>query len=758
MDDTDLQLQNNKVTDKMKKTLPQIPLTLILFAVFNTILSLVSLPLSFFPLLVLLIVTAFYALKKQKDNRLSEAAQHGQSNQQRHSRDNQQRHSRGLLIGNLPRIIAYLLVLCSLMLIWKTIETPSLTAISALLTTLSWAKMCELKSSRDTKFIWLLSSVLLALHLLILIQYQSIIAIIGLFLLILSATQFNQHTTKGIFSTGNKLLFSRLTFLLAISLPFTLILFVTLPRINLPMKELGLVMGLPIAVEVDKSLAAKGLGKELSFDDIGEQGQSDSRVLLASLPSDFVQNSEQPLYWRGPVYWRYTVEGVNENSEEKWQLRKDFTVRSKRQYNGFGSNKALENMTSMRDNTIEYSVILMPHGEYWLYALDLPAKLTGESYLSQDYQLLSIRSVQTMWRYKIKSSLNYKISAKEPQAQLTLGLQYPKNNPQIKALGKQWQQQFSQTTQPAQAIISHAEQFFKQGKYLYANTGEKYQGQHQLDQFLFSRKVGYSQHYASALTLLLRAANIPARLVAGYRGAEKVGLTNMVTVNEHHAHAWVEAYITNEQGQQYWQRVDPALWLTDLFSANTSKQQTPVEQQDTSEKNKLITKASNNKDELKQTSKAQYKTKAKENSNNWLDSLNQWTLEFDANKQNQLANKLGINTLLWWHLLVIAFGLLLVLTGLYYLIIRFINRGKKPAEHVHIYQQLGKKLTKKGITRLPYEGAQSYFQRCAQQHSEQASYFTKLEQCYLLLCFAPLTPQQYQIQLQKFHLLVAKKW
>jgi len=702
----------------------QLPLSLILLIAFNTLLSVVSLPISFIPVLILLIVTAFFSLNKKNSKQSS-------------------------LLEKQPLIVAYLLVFVGLALIWQTIEIPSLIAISAALALLVWAKTCELKSNRDTIFIWLLSAVLFALQLLILIQYQSFIAIVGLFLLILSAAEFNQHTTKAIISTGNKLLLARLTFLLATSLPFALIFFITLPRINLPMQELGLAMGLPITIEPEKNLAAKGLGKELGFDDIGEQGQSDSRVLLASLPSDFVQNSEQPLYWRGPVYWRYTVTGADNNNEEKWQLRKDFSVRSKRQYNGFGSNKALANMTSSRENTIEYSVILMPHGEYWLYALDLPAKLTGESYLSQDYQLLSIRSVNTMWRYKIKSSLNYQISAKEPKAQLTLGLQYPNNNPQIKILGQQWQQQFVNSKLPSQAIISHAEQFFKQGQYLYANTGEKYQGQHQLDQFLFNRKVGYSQHYASALTLLLRAAGIPARLVAGYRGAEKVGLTNMVTVNEHHAHAWVEAYISNAQGQHYWQRVDPAIWLTDLFSSGTTKQQTPIEQQQaSSENNKPITTIANSKTKDKKASKAQ--TKTKENSSSWLDNLNQWTLEFDANKQNQLANKLGIKTLLWWHLLATDFGLLLALTGLYYLIISFINRGKKPPEHIHIYQQLGKKLAKKGLARLPYEGAQSYFKRCAQQHVEQASYFTKLEKCYLPLCFAALTPQQYQIQLQQF--------
>lgn len=723
-----------------------IPTSLLIFMGFNTVLSLVILPLSFMPLMLLFSIVGVVtstALTSAKPNKKTNTY--------------------------IMRFSAYSLVIVTLLLVWQSLEIPSLIAISAILTALSWAKICELKSNRDTKFIWILSSISLALHMLILIQYQTLIALVGLILLLITAAAFNQNITKRFFTTSNKLLFTQLSFLLAASLPFALILFVTLPRINLPMQELGLALGLPIAIEAEKNLAAKGLGKELGFNDIGEQGQSDSRVLLASLPTDYVQNSEQPLYWRGPVYWNYTVKNNDGNAEEKWQLRKDFSIRSKRQYNGFGSNKALKNMTSMRDNTLEYSVILMPHGEYWLYALDLPAKLTGESYLSQDYQLLSIRTVDTMWRYKIKSSLNYQISAKEPQAQLTLGLQYPKNNPQIKALGQQWAQQFINSTQSTTDIIKHAELFFKQGKYLYANNNEPYTGENQLDQFLFNRKLGYSQHYASSLTLLLRAAGIPARLVAGYRGAEKVGLTNMYTVNEHHAHAWVEAYVpfeqtfiehsknnsSNQQATGHWQRIDPALWLTDLFSSNTEQRTEQGAEQGaeqlSEQKNSAITELAASNKSKKQ--KDQQKNKAKQQATSWLDNLNQWTLNFDAQKQSTLAGKLGIKHLLWWHLVAIAFALLLLLALSIYLSLRYLNRSKKLPAHVQVYHKLCKKLAKKGTTRLPYEGAQSYFTRCANEKHLQDGHFEKLSQTYLKLAYGNSSEAEKKQLITKLRLL-----
>ena len=720
----------------MKKILAQLPLSLTLFVVFNTLLSLISLPSIFIILALVIMSTAVYASNNKKPT--------------------------------VMLIIAYILVFIGLVLIWQSLEFPSLIALSAVIMLLSWAKACEIKSSRDHKVIWLLSTVLLTINILLLSQYQLIIAILGLSFLLVSAVSISQNLPTKINTAINKLLAIRLLLLTLTSLPFALILFITLPRINLPMQELGLAMGLPIAVQPQENLIGKGLGKELDFSGISERAQSDSRVLLATLPADFTLTNKQPLYWRGPVYWRYNVEGEGEQTQEKWLLRKDFTIRSKRQYNGFGSNKALQKMTSKRANTFEYSVILMPHGEYWLYGLDLPASLTGESYLSQDYQLLSIRTVDNMWRYKISSSLNYQISAKEPQAQLNLGLQYPSNNPQIKALGQQWAKQFVNSKQTATDIIKHAELFFKQGKYLYTNNNEPYSGQNQLDQFLFNRKVGYSQHYASALTLLLRAANIPARLVAGYRGADKVGLTNLYTVNESHAHAWVEAYVPfekliksdssqnqalSQQAAGHWLRIDPALWLADLFSSNPEQ---GAEQRAEQESPATTDGVASNKAQKQIIKQSKNNSKPKQQSTSWLDNLNQWTLNFDAKKQSTLASKLAIKQLLWWHLVAIAFTLLLLLTLSIYLSLRYLNRGKKLPAHVQVYHKLCKKLSKKGITRLPYEGAQSYFTRCASEQSLQAHRFQQLSSTYLTLAYGKLNEQEQKNALSQFKRLAAE--
>ena len=67
-------------------------------------------------------------------------------------------------------------------------------------------------------------------------------------------------------------------------------------------------------------------------------------------------------------------------------------------------------------------------------------------------------------------------------------------------------------------------------------------GRDYVDWFLNESKQGYCMHYATAATLLLRAAGIPARYVSGYV-ANIPWRTNTVEVTDHAAHAWVEVYI-----------------------------------------------------------------------------------------------------------------------------------------------------------------------------------------------------------------------
>jgi transglutaminase-like putative cysteine protease len=74
-----------------------------------------------------------------------------------------------------------------------------------------------------------------------------------------------------------------------------------------------------------------------------------------------------------------------------------------------------------------------------------------------------------------------------------------------------------------------------------------------IDQFLFVKKRGYCEYFASSFAVLLRLAGVPARLVGGYYGGEYNELGGYYVVTEAAAHVWVEALVAGR-----WVRIDPS--------------------------------------------------------------------------------------------------------------------------------------------------------------------------------------------------------
>ncbi len=74
-----------------------------------------------------------------------------------------------------------------------------------------------------------------------------------------------------------------------------------------------------------------------------------------------------------------------------------------------------------------------------------------------------------------------------------------------------------------------------------------------LEDFLFRRKSGYCEHYATAMVVMLRTLGIPARLVTGFLPGEWNEYGNYYRVRQRDAHAWVEVFFP----QSGWITFDP---------------------------------------------------------------------------------------------------------------------------------------------------------------------------------------------------------
>ena len=74
-----------------------------------------------------------------------------------------------------------------------------------------------------------------------------------------------------------------------------------------------------------------------------------------------------------------------------------------------------------------------------------------------------------------------------------------------------------------------------------------------LAHFLFDRKAGHCEYFASAMAVMLRVVHIPSRVVTGFQSGAYNPITGWHVLRASDAHSWVEAWIPG----QGWVTFDP---------------------------------------------------------------------------------------------------------------------------------------------------------------------------------------------------------
>ncbi|MDA8155889.1 MAG: DUF3488 and transglutaminase-like domain-containing protein [Actinomycetota bacterium] len=127
-------------------------------------------------------------------------------------------------------------------------------------------------------------------------------------------------------------------------------------------------------------------------------------------------------------------------------------------------------------------------------------------------------------------------------------LQMPRGLERLQELAMQITNGYPGPLQKAYAIEKYLGQHCSYSLYVPASRP----GISPIIDFLFGTRRGYCEHFASAMALMLRAAGIPSRLVAGYSGGEFNPVGNYSIIRQRDAHTWVEALINGK-----WTRFDP---------------------------------------------------------------------------------------------------------------------------------------------------------------------------------------------------------
>jgi transglutaminase-like putative cysteine protease len=110
---------------------------------------------------------------------------------------------------------------------------------------------------------------------------------------------------------------------------------------------------------------------------------------------------------------------------------------------------------------------------------------------------------------------------------------------------------------PARAVITTRAYFARE--FRYSSWGrERRPPAEALEDFLLRRRAGHCEYFATASTLLLRAAGIPARYAVGYSVHEWSRLEDAYVARDRHAHSWTLAWV-----EGLWMDVDttPPAWV-----------------------------------------------------------------------------------------------------------------------------------------------------------------------------------------------------
>ena len=464
--------------------------------------------------------------------------------------------------------------------------------------------------------------------------------------------------------------------LLLQAIPLMVLLFVFFPR-------MGPLWSLPLPS--DKGVT--GLSDSMEPADIAELSRSSALAFRASFEGD-VPPREQ-LYWRALTLERF--------DGRRWSQSAYADVPMSAQWSKAG-------------DPLDYSIIMQPSGKRWLFALDVGEMTQDGARMMSDFRWQRQRPVDRPLLYQVRSWPEAVREAQGEPPGLRQALQLPpQGDPRSRAWAAELKAQYPQSDALVAAMLQH----FNREPYVYTLRPQPL-GADSIDEFLFDTRRGFCAHYAGAMTFVLRAAGIPARVVAGYQGGELNPAGNYVQVRQFDAHAWVEYW----QPGQGWRSVDPT------FQVAPERIEQGLEEALAEEDGFL---------EDQPFSPLRYRELA------WLNQLRlswenlnygwqRWVLGYQGEQQLKLLQN-WFGSLDWQRLALALVGTGALLIGLLALcLLKPWQQRVDPQRQ--IFRQFERVLARHGVRRETGEGARSFALRAARELPAQAEQIEAFAHCF----------------------------
>jgi len=416
-----------------------------------------------------------------------------------------------------PLIVKIIVISCSLAIILVVFQEGVFNIMLHLIVLGFSLKFLELKSIRDVQFFIKTGFVLVALF--FVFSFSIVMALYGgLLTLLLLAILLSIDCEELMNASFVKLLLKSSL----ISLPLALLLFIIIPR-------LPSLWTMPLQKQ-----AITGLSDTVSPGQIAQLSRSSELAFRAVFVNNPVNVEDR--------YWR--VMTLDEFDGQTWSQSATKKAQEENARKGQGLSLKLSKQLK------SYELIIEPHYNYWIPALDYSALSFARTSLS-DYALRSLNPLAKRAHFNVNLFQQVErapLTASQKKQLVAIPLDTnPKTQRWVDTQRNKGLEKYQILNLLLKDIATENFRYTLEPPLL---------GENQVDDFLFSTQAGFCVHYASSYLYVARYLGVPARMVTGYLGGEWQAEDQFMSIRQYDAHAWVEIFTGNR-----WQRVDPTAYV-----------------------------------------------------------------------------------------------------------------------------------------------------------------------------------------------------
>lgn len=596
--------------------------------------------------------------------------------------------------GWLPnKLFVFFLTVCGITLLYSQHQGVfGRDAGTSLFVTALGLKLLEIKSERDIYLINFLAFIVAASQ--FLFEQSILMAAYILFVCsVLLATLFcinsrNHHPGPALKYAG---------LMIAQAIPVSIVLFILFPRVEAPRWML-----------FDDHHAKSGLSDIMEPGSISNLALSDELVFRAKFSGALPPPQQR--YWRGPVL-SYT-DGKRWTQSPRSGLLK------------------IQSIPKFTGPPYHYTLLMEPQNKNWVYALDMAADFESSLHQKANYLLVTSRDPDKRAEYKVTSYPTYNtgtLSVKDYQDVMQLP---GEASDKIRQFISRLHGFDSSPLNFIRQLLNH----FRAEDFHYTLTPPLLEDD-PIETFLFETKQGFCSHYASAFVYLMRAANIPARVVIGFQGGELNKAGDFLEIRQSDAHAWAEVWLQNRG----WVRIDPTAAIA------------PERIEQTIDTDRLMP------GELIRFLSADSDTQAL----GWLKQVRQlwnnvdynwqrWVINYDNKNQSRFLSTLGIhdlNTMIYWMIGITSLIIALLAWFLLY------HKQKTTDRILLTYNRFCNKIARQGLTKNTGEGPKDFAARIKRTLPGRAKDIDQITAVFISLRYGKDSSPK---ELQRFQKLVAK--